>query len=162
MDGVHPQERRYKMATKAQERAALEKIAKIVDALGEESYIGKAFEGCFDVAADNIDNDFWNSPMASAQELRKKLDSARAQLDIAVGKENEAEKKLESANKMLQIERTNANDWYDKYNEAKAMAEAAKREADNGTAELQRKVEAQELEIIKLKAKLYDIMVQGA
>lgn len=33
------------MTTKQQEREALEKIRKIVSALGEGSYIGTAFEG---------------------------------------------------------------------------------------------------------------------
>lgn len=46
------------IATKEQERKALEKIQSIVDGLGENSYIGSAFQGCFEVARDNIENDF--------------------------------------------------------------------------------------------------------
>lgn len=46
------------IATKEQERKALEKIKKIVSDLGENSYIGTAFEGCFEDAEDNIENDF--------------------------------------------------------------------------------------------------------
>lgn len=61
------------VTTKEQERAALAQIGKIVDGLGENSYVGTAFEGCFDIAADNIENDFGNS-------LQSKLDSAYAQL----------------------------------------------------------------------------------
>lgn len=45
-------------ATKAQERKALEKIRKIVADLGENGYIGTAFEGCFEIAEGNIENDF--------------------------------------------------------------------------------------------------------
>lgn len=45
-------------ATKEQELKALEKIKKIVEELGEDSYIGTAFEGCFEIAEDNIGNDF--------------------------------------------------------------------------------------------------------
>ena len=48
-------------ATKDQERKALEQIRKIVEGLGEDSYIGTAFEGCFEIAEDNIENDFANS-----------------------------------------------------------------------------------------------------
>ena len=44
-------------ATKEQELKALEKIKKIVADLGEDSYIGMAFEGCFEIAKDNIEND---------------------------------------------------------------------------------------------------------
>lgn len=46
------------MTTKEQELKALEKIKKIVQELGENSYIGTAFEGCFEIAEDNIGNDF--------------------------------------------------------------------------------------------------------
>lgn len=49
------------MTTKAEERKALEQIRKIVEKLGENSYIGTAFEGCFEMAEENIENDFGNS-----------------------------------------------------------------------------------------------------
>ena len=45
------------IATKEQERKALEKIRKIVDELGEGSYLAMAFEGCFEDAEENIAND---------------------------------------------------------------------------------------------------------
>ena len=64
------------MATKEQERNALKKIRKIVDELGEDSYIGFAFEGCFELAEQNIENDFALSPKArieSADERESKL-----------------------------------------------------------------------------------------
>lgn len=49
------------MTTKEQERKALEQIRKIVEGLGENSYIGTAFEGCFEIAESNIENDFADS-----------------------------------------------------------------------------------------------------
>lgn len=45
-------------ATKDQEREALEKIKAIVEALGPDSYIGTALEGCLEIAEENIENDF--------------------------------------------------------------------------------------------------------
>lgn len=45
------------IATKEQERKALAQIKKIIDDLGENSYIGTAFEGCFDIAEKNIEDD---------------------------------------------------------------------------------------------------------
>lgn len=45
-------------ATKEQERKALAQIKKIVDSLGKDSYIATAFEGCFEIAEENIENDF--------------------------------------------------------------------------------------------------------
>lgn len=55
-------------ATKDQERKALEKIRKIVEELGEESYIGTAFEGCFEIAEENIEND-WGCSMKQRYEM---------------------------------------------------------------------------------------------
>lgn len=46
------------MSTKEQERKALEQIRKIVDGLGPDSYIATAFDGCFEIAEENIENDF--------------------------------------------------------------------------------------------------------
>lgn len=45
------------IATKEQERKALEQIKKIVEGLGPDSYIGTAFDGVFGVAEYNINND---------------------------------------------------------------------------------------------------------
>lgn len=45
------------MTTKEQERKALEQIRAIVKDLGDDSYIATAFEGCFEIAAENIEND---------------------------------------------------------------------------------------------------------
>ena len=46
------------ITTKEQERKALVQIKKIVDGLGKDSYIAAAFEGCFEIAESNIENDF--------------------------------------------------------------------------------------------------------
>lgn len=63
-------------ATKEQERKALEKIKKIVEELGEDSYIGMAFEGCFEIAEENIENDFGCSMKQRAEAAEKKLKTA--------------------------------------------------------------------------------------
>lgn len=46
------------MPTKAEERKALAQIRDIINALGEDSYIGIALAGCLDDAETNIENDF--------------------------------------------------------------------------------------------------------
>lgn len=40
--------------TKEQERKALEKIKALVEQLGPDSYLATAFEGCFEIAAENM------------------------------------------------------------------------------------------------------------
>ena len=47
-----------KIITKEDERKALAKIKKIIASLGEDSYVGTAFEGCFEIAESNIENDW--------------------------------------------------------------------------------------------------------
>ena len=63
------------LATKEQERKAMEQIRKIVDELGEGSYVGTAFEGCFEIAEDNIGNDFACSMKQRAESARKEVET---------------------------------------------------------------------------------------
>lgn len=74
--------------TKQEEREALKKIEKIIKAAGPDSYIGMAFAGCCEIAADNIENDFGNSPVARIAFLEKEL-SAEKQKYHYLEKENE-------------------------------------------------------------------------
>lgn len=59
------------LTTKEQELKALAQIRKIVDGLGENSYIATAFEGCFEIAEDNIGNDFGCSMKQRAEKAEK-------------------------------------------------------------------------------------------
>ena len=67
-------------ATKDQEREALEKIKAIVEALGPDSYIGTALEGCFEIAERNIENDFACSMKQSLLHYSEENDKLRAQV----------------------------------------------------------------------------------
>jgi hypothetical protein len=75
------------MATKSQEREALEKIRKIVAGLGEDSYIGTAFEGCFEIAESNIDNDF-------ACSMKERADRAEKEVNELWAEKNRLEEEL--------------------------------------------------------------------
>ena len=69
--------------TKDQERSALDQIRKIIESLGPDSYIGAAFEGCFDIAESNIENDLLYGTgicLAELQECRKKLEQKEEEL----------------------------------------------------------------------------------
>lgn len=55
------------MTTKDQERQAIEKIRKIVEGLGENSYVGFAMEGVLELAEDNIREDTAYSMKKSAE-----------------------------------------------------------------------------------------------
>ena len=143
------------MTTKDQERKALEQIRKIVAGLGEESYIGKAFEGCFERAHDNIDNDFWNSPADAIASLHYRLDEANREADAQRKMVQELKQELQEANE-------DAQEWKKQYDRMhdKATDYANKATENwNNFREQEDKVEALELENMKLKAKLYDMMV---
>lgn len=77
------------MTTKDQECKALEQIRKIVESLDEDSYIGTAFEGCFEIAQENIDND-WACSMkdrAESAELKAEcLDELNQKLNAQIKK----------------------------------------------------------------------------
>lgn len=68
------------MTTKQQEREALAKIRKIVEGLGEDSYIGTALDGCLEIAEENIDNDFACSMKQRADGWEKKSEELFSQI----------------------------------------------------------------------------------
>ena len=75
------------IATKQQERDTLEAIRKMVAELGPQSYLATAFEGCFDDAEGNIENDF-------ADSMKARYLHADAELNAAKGTIEELEEKL--------------------------------------------------------------------
>lgn len=144
------------MTTKEQERKALEQIKKIVASLGEDSYIATAFEGCFEIAAENIENDFACSMKqrkeaaeAAEDSLREKLTAAKKELADCDSKRRVAEMNLEEATQKNNSLRNRA-ELAEQH--MKLEAERANRLADKN------KLLAQT--IIELKAKLYDYMTK--
>ena len=130
------------MTTKDQERQALAQIRSIVESLGQESYLSFAFEGCFEIAEENIDCDMACSPR---DELNKALDTLdkitrerndlKAQLSVAERNFKAAHEGLESLNKV--------------YEETDQELFSTKQERDT-----------LKTEVIRLKAKLYDLIVK--
>lgn len=121
-------------ATKQQERDTLEKIRKMVEQLGPDSYLATAFEGCFDLAAENIDNDWACSMADRARNAEKRV----AELE---DKLSESVKDYEAAHAAAR--------WNGQRCDEEATA----------AVEAQRRAEAAEAEVIQLKAKLYDLLV---
>ena len=144
-------------ATKQQERDTLEKIRKMVEQLGPDSYLATAFAGCFDLAAENIDND-WACSMADrarcaekrAAELEDKLAESVKDYEAAhaVAEEKDAEIAQLKA-QLAQMQETA------RWNGQRCDEEAT------AAGEAQRRAEAAEAEVIQLKAKLYDLLVAG-
>lgn len=74
-------------ATKQQEQETLEAIRKMVEELGPQSYLATAFEGCFQDAESNIENDFgdsmqrrWESAVEKLSALQEEINRLKADL----------------------------------------------------------------------------------
>lgn len=145
-------------ATKQQERDALEKIRKIVAELGPDSYIATAFAGCFEIAEENIENDFADSMKARAEAAEKEAHRTDAELASYKSKVAELEKDItEKDAKIASLKSELANASEIAIHNAKQCDEAR-----NDIGECQRRAEEAEAEVIRLKAKLYDYIVAGA
>ena len=156
-------------ATKDQEREALEKIKAILDTLGLDSYVGTAFEGCLEIAEENIENDFAFSMKQRVEAAVVENSRLKERVQELEDKLAESEKDYEAAHaaahlvadeKDAEIQRlkTQVQELSEKLASAEEAPEDANEEA--GSAEA-RSGEAQ-AEIVRLKAKLYDYMTAGA
>lgn len=156
-------------ATKDQEREALEKIKAILDTLGPVGYVGTAFEGCLEIAEENIENDFAFSMKQRVEAAVVENSRLKERVKELEDKLAESEKDYEAAHaaahlvadeKDAEIQRlkTQVQELSEKLASAEEALEDANEEA--GSAEA-RSGEAQ-AEIVRLKAKLYDYMTAGA
>lgn len=66
--------------TKTAERELLTKIQKLIDSAGADSYIAAAFDGCVELAENNIENDFCESWKERALHYAAALDEAEAEI----------------------------------------------------------------------------------
>lgn len=146
------------MTTKDQERKALEQIQKIINGLGPDSYVGTALDGCLEIAAQNIDwdaacsmkqqRDLAEQKVRDLQEVRDELheENMRLSEQVQTGDEH-----YEAMAKNMRSWMSKAGDLQYKLAECEKDREAALAKA----ADL-------ENELIRLKAKLYDMMTAGA
>ena len=156
------------MVTKEQERKALEQIKKIVDGLGADSYIATAFDGCFEDALENIENDFalcmkdrYETERRKAQDLRAEVDKLKADLR----NEKEVSEELGKAIKKTREQENATIQRIESERDALKgkIAELLDRESELVSRRdyAMTRAEVAENEIIRLKAKLYDLLVEG-
>ena len=87
--------------TKDQEREALQQIKDLVADLGPHSYIATAFRGVFDIAEENIENDFSGNPVEQAQELGEQLAQRTVQVGQLAEERDEYKARAEAAEAQL-------------------------------------------------------------
>lgn len=87
--------------TKAQEREALQRIRNIIADAGPDSYIGMAFSGCCEIAADNIENDFGDSMKQRAESAEHERDELLQHVDAMSAEIMTLKKQLKEARETL-------------------------------------------------------------
>ena len=136
--------------TKQEEKAVLQKIIKLIDSTGADSYITTAFEGCVEDAQQNIDFDF-------ACSWKQRAESAELKLRQAQEEAKEARASAKSAQDAAGWAEHSRMEWTKAFN---AQAEdTAKAERRAQAAEEEAKALRQQ--VIELKAQLYDYMIKG-
>lgn len=155
------------MTSKEMERKALEQIRKIVDGLGEGSYLTTAFEGCFEDAEYNIENDFACSMKDRVDSAEKKIEKLTADLAHVTEQSKYFEKKLREQEQQTGRNFQEATKYAErvreletKLNAATAGQQEAQEAVAAATAEAQKTIDRQADEILHLKAKLYDLMTK--
>ena len=149
--------------TKAEEYDALIRIRGILkDFDPEDTYIGKAFEGCVELAKENINND----RRASFRSQYENRDRDATKLDEILTKTTEKLRKSEEARVDLVKELNQKNDTIARLEDAKNQLSKELEEVKAAYAKLEFKLEranetADGLKqtILELKAELYDLMV---
>ena len=99
------------MATKDQEREVLQQIKAMVDDLGPRSYIATAFRGVFDIAEENIDNDFSGNPVEQAQDLGEQLAQRTVQAGQLAEERDEYKARAEAAEAQLIVLKAKLYDY---------------------------------------------------
>lgn len=124
-------------ATKQQERDALETIRKIVASLGPQSYLATAFEGCFQDAEDNIDDDAAYSMKARYESSEEKLREMAGNYNAAKRDATVLREQLEAALESIKAlerrqisERLRGDLWAMVTDEAKASRARMAKSAD--------------------------------
>ena len=137
------------MVTKDQERKALEQIREIVEGLGEDSYIGMAMIGVLEDAKENIENDWACSNYDRWQMAEQKLEQTKQgnielldRLNEATNQNNDFKKRIEDLENRCGEYHKNVIESWNKFR-----------------AEEDKRIAAEE-QIIRLKAKLYDMMME--
>ena len=134
------------MTTKEQERKALAQIRKIVESLGTDSYIGTAFSGVLQDAADNIEMD-------AAFSMQERYAAAARDVDILRKGRDEAEARAEKiAAEVAELRAAcfGAGEWVDFWNIAQTYINDRQDEAEAEAAVILENAEHPENEAFRV------------
>lgn len=145
------------MVSKEQERKALNEIKEILLQLEPDGYVRTAFDGCFQIAEDNINNDFAcsmkqraESAERQAQQKIKEAEASKAEIKRLEGINKEMRRDLEGTEQTLANERKQNAEEISRLN---GIISECHRDLE-GTGQQIADLKA---EIIRLKAQVYDL-----
>lgn len=145
------------MVSKEQERKALNEIIEILLQLEPDGYVRTAFDGCFQIAEDNINNDFAcsmkqraESAERQAQQKIKEAEASKAEIKRLEGINKEMRRDLEGTEQTLANERKQNAEEISRLN---GIISECHRDLE-GTGQQIADLKA---EIIRLKAQVYDL-----
>jgi chromosome segregation ATPase len=142
------------MATKAEERKALEQIRKIIEGLGPDSYIATAMDGMIEDAEENIQNDFAMSMKDRWMTAEAKMTEVELECSRIAEERDMARKELALAKKTLSDESERRKEIWNRLKETEKTAMENLNELSEARAEVKWKEE----EIVRLKVKCFDLM----
>ena len=159
--------------TKAEEYEALRKIQEILkDFDPKETYVGKAFDGCVELAEENICNDWlysWKGRYLDEQLKNLRLSDKVEALTKTLNRKDDAIARLEDAKNQLESqivgEALIRRDYEARIGQMESDYKALQISYEGLKAakkqEAAAEVHALRQTIIELKAKLYDLMTTG-
>ena len=153
------------MTTKEQERKALEQIRKIVAGLGEDSYIGIAFDGVLEDASENIENDFacsWKQrAMLAEKKAQENHEGTLRQIaanNRLRGERDDMEAACEAERASFRDQLHDLGDQLAAVTEARDSARDALSRVESERDDVEHKLLAAQDEILRLKARLFDLL----
>ena len=143
-----------KIITKEDERKALAKIKKIIASLGEDSYVGTAFEGCFEIAESNIENDW-------ACSMKQRSDNWEIECGKLCSEIDELKRDLEEEKRLHALQLENFRTCMSNCETYKAEIEELRsdlKSAEDKISELEGDLNISEETVVQLKARLFDLL----
>ncbi len=129
------------MVSKEQEIKALENIKATISTLGKDSYVATAFDGCIEIAEENIENDFGCSMKGQNESLMQSVEKLTAEINALKTEVNA----LKSKNTQLEKELDKELEWEPYINKNIASQEDYERLANNSGSKFLSDDEAKDL-----------------
>lgn len=147
------------MTSKDEERQALSEIKAIISRLDANGYVRTALEGCLEIAEDNITNDFACSMKQRAESAEEKVKQLTWENERITKVNAELTRDLEGTVKSLDIARKEKDEMNLSMARENIRVVEMFNTSDEENRTLKQQLADKDAEIMRLKAKLYDLLI---